>query len=102
MKRFVALMAMLVLTAGMSFAADWVGYLADEKCANGGKAVSEGHATCAQNCVKGGQPIAFVAEADGKVFKIKNQDSVTAHVGHKVTLTGQLDGDSIQVQSVKM
>ena len=102
MKRLVALMAMLILTAGMSFAADWVGYLADEKCALAGKANSEGHASCAQNCVKGGQPIAFVAEADGKVYKIENQDAVSAHVGHKVTVTGQLSGDTIQVQSVKM
>jgi opacity protein-like surface antigen len=102
MKRFVALMAMLVLTAGLSFAADWVGYVADAKCAAGGKAASAGHAGCAQNCVKAGQPIAFVVEADGKVYKIKNQDAVAAHVGHKVTLTGQLDGDAIQVDKVAM
>jgi hypothetical protein len=93
---------MFVMTASLSFAGEWVGYLADEKCANGGKAASEGHANCAQNCVKGGQPVAFVSEADKKVYKIKNQDSVTAHVGHKVTLTGKLEGDTIEVEKVAM
>lgn len=102
MKRLVALAAMFMMTAGLSFADEWVGYLADEKCANGGKAASEGHANCAQNCVKGGQPIAFVSEADKKVYKIANQDAVAEHVGHKVTLTGKLDGDSIEVENVKM
>jgi hypothetical protein len=102
MKRLVAVAALLVMTAGLSFADNWVGYLADEKCAAGGKAASEGHAKCAANCVKGGQPIAFVAEADGKVYKIKNQDAVTAHVGHKVTLSGKLDGTTIQVDKVTM
>lgn len=102
MKRLVALAAMFVMTASLSFAGEWVGYLADAKCANAGKGASEGHANCAQNCVKGGQPVAFVSEADKKVYKIKNQDAVTEHVGHKVTLTGKLEGDTIEVENVAM
>lgn len=102
MKRLVAVTAMLIMTASLSFADSWVGYLADEKCAAGGKAASEAHAGCAKKCVDGGAPIAFVNEADKKVYKIKNQDSVTAHVGHKVTLTGKLAGDTIQVDKVAM
>lgn len=102
MKKFLVLVAMAVMTAGIGAAADMVGYLADAKCANAGKANSAGHAGCAAGCVKGGEPIAFVQESDGKVYKIANQDSVKAHVGHKVTVTGKVDGDSIQVESVKM
>lgn len=102
MKRLVVLTAMLLVTSGMSFAADWVGYLADEKCAAGGKAASEAHAGCAKKCVEGGQAVAFVSEADKKVYKIKNQAAVTEHVGHKVTLTGKLAGDTIEVEKVAM
>jgi hypothetical protein len=43
-----------------------------------------------------------VAEADKKVYKIANQDAVAEHVGHKVTVTGKLDGDSIEVEKVTM
>jgi hypothetical protein len=102
MKRLVTLAALFIMTAGLSFAAEWVGYLADEKCAAGGKAASEGHAGCAKKCVEGGQAVAFVSEADKKVYKISNQAAVTKHVGHKVTLTGKLEGDSIEVENVKM
>jgi hypothetical protein len=95
-------MAMLVVVGNLSFAAEWVGYLADEKCANGGKANSAGHAACAKKCVDGGAAVAFVAEADGKVYKVSNQDAVKEHVGHKVTVTGKLAGDTITVDNVKM
>ena len=101
MKRFLVLTAALMMTASMSMAADLVGYLTDAKCAAAGK-YGAGHESCAQACVKGGQAVALVTEADGKVYKIANQDSVTAHVGHKVTVTAQVEGDSITVESVKM
>ena len=37
-----------------------------------------------------------------KVIKIANQDAVKEHLGHKVTITGNLDGDTVTVDSVKM
>ena len=46
------------------------------------------------------QPAVFVS--DGKVYKVSNQDKVVAHAGHKVTLSGTMDGDTIKVDSVKM
>jgi hypothetical protein len=101
MKRFLVLTAMMMMTAGLSFAGEYVGYLADLKCAKGGKA-GPGHEKCAQGCVKGGQPIAFVNDADKKVYTVANQDSVKDHVGHKVTITGKVTGNKIQVDSVKM
>ena len=101
MKRFLALTAMLVMTATFGFGADMVGYLADAKCAAAGKAGNDGHAGCAAACVKKGEPIAFV-DAAGKVYTVANQDAVKEHVGHKVTITGKVDGSSIHVDSVKM
>jgi len=102
MKRFFVLTAMMIMTAGLSLAGEWVGYLADAKCANAGKAASEGHAQCAQNCVKGGEPIVFVSDSDKKVYKIANQDAVEDHVGHKVTVSGKLEGSTITVEDVTM
>ena len=32
-----------------------------------------------------------------KVIKIANQDKVKEHVGHKVTVSGKLDGDTLTV-----
>ena len=39
---------------------------------------------------------------DGKVIKIANADKVMDHLGHKVTITGKLDGDTVTIDSVKM
>ena len=41
-------------------------------------------------------------DSDKKVYKVDNQDAVKDHVGHKVTIAGTVDGDSINVDSVKM
>ena len=101
-----AVFAVLSFTTGTALAdhhgEELVGWLADEACANKGKAASEGHAGCAKSCVNNGQPIVFVDDADKKVYKVANQDAVKDHVGHKVTIAGKVDGDSIHVDSVKM
>ena len=80
----------------------WTGWLADEKCALGGKAATDDHGGCAQNCFKGGQPIVFVSEADKAVYTLDSPDKVQEHVGHKVTLEGTMDGTTIAVASVTM
>ena len=98
MKRLLVVMAALMMTAGLCMAEEWVGYVSDKKCAK----PAESHAECARNCVKDGQPIVFVNDLDKKVYDIHNPDAVKDHVGHKVTLTGKADGDSIHVNSVKM
>jgi len=100
MKKTLAVFAFAAMSA---MAADWTGYIADQACAGkqGAKAASDDHAACAAKCIKGGSPAVLVT-ADGKVYKIADQDKVTAHAGHKVTLTGKLEGDTISVDSVKM
>jgi hypothetical protein len=50
--------------------------------------------------VKGGQKAVLVSE--GKVIQIANQDAVSKHLGHKVTVTGNLEGDTLTVENVKM
>lgn len=90
----------VALFAACAFAAEWKGTISDAKCGVAHADASEKAMKCSQACVKGGQAAVFVS--DGKVLKIANQDKVTAHVGHKVTLTGKLDGDTITVDDVKM
>jgi hypothetical protein len=100
MKKVLAVFAFAAMSA---MAADWTGYIVDESCAKkqGAKAASDDHSGCATRCIKGGAAATLVT-SDGKVFKIANQDKVTAHAGHKVTITGKVDGETITVDSVKM
>ena len=99
MKKALAVFAFCAMT---SMAAEWTGYIEDQACAGkkDDKGASADHAACATKCIKGGSPAVFVS--DGKIYQISNQDKVTAHAGHKVTLSGTMDGDSIKVDSVKM
>jgi hypothetical protein len=99
MKKVLAVFAFCAMSA---MAAEWTGYISDAACA--GKKEDHGasadHAACAARCIKGGSPAVLVS--DGKVYKIANQDKVVAHAGHKVTITGTADEDTITVESVKM
>ena len=101
MKKVLAVFAFAAMSA---MAADWTGYIVDAECAtkNGVKSADEGHAGCAVVCIKDKGEAAVLVNAEGKIFKIANQDKVTAHAGHKVTLTGKMDGDTITVEDVKM
>jgi len=88
------------LCAVSMFAGEWKGTIGDSKCAAKHADASEKSMKCAQACVKGGaQPVMIVGE---NVYKIANPEKVTDHVGHKVTVTGNLSGDTITVDSVSM
>ncbi len=84
----------LVLVLGVSLASaagkkgNWTGWISDAKCA--AKGAKAGHAGCAEKCIKGGQKAVFVTP-DGGVLEVSNQDSVTAHAGHHVKVSGSLD-----------
>ena len=93
-----SLVLVLSLFTVTSFATEMTGYISDSKC--GAKGEKEAHADCAVKCVKGGAAPVFVSE--GKVYKIDDPTKVQDHVGHKVTITGDVKGDTIQVQDVKM
>ncbi|HLG95187.1 MAG TPA: DUF5818 domain-containing protein [Bryobacteraceae bacterium] len=95
-------LAGFALTATFSFtamAANVTGYIIDQSCAD--KPAMRGNVQCAQSCIKKGSPAVLVTD-DGKVYKLSDQAKVVDHAGHKVTVTGKVDGDTIQVDSVKM
>ena len=96
MKKVLSVFAICAMGA---MAADFSGTIMDTKCSTN-KAMKE-NAACAARCIKGGDPAVLVT-SDGKIYKIADQDKVVAHAGHKVTITGTADGDTIKVDSVKM
>jgi hypothetical protein len=99
MKKLITVFAMAAGLSVSAMAAEWTGYIVDESCAS--KKAMWGNEKCAQSCLSKGQKAVFVTE-EGKVFKVAEQDKVTAHAGHKVTISGTMDGDTIKVDSVKM
>ncbi len=99
MKRVFALMTMLVLTAGLSFAGEGSGFVTDLKCAKAGKAGPK-HAGCAKSCIGGGAEAAIVTD-DGKVMMVANQDAITSHAGEKVSFNYTEADGKITVSDVK-
>jgi hypothetical protein len=98
MKKLALAFAVCAVSA---FAADMTGYVSDAKCAaDAAKAESDAHANCAAACAKKGAELVFVS--GGKVYKVDSQDKVKAHAGHKVTISGKVEGDTLKVDSVKM
>ena len=96
MKRGIVLGAVLAVAAA---AADFNGYIIDESCAS--KPAMKGSEACARKCIKGGSP-AVLLSADDKVYKLDDQAKVSEHAGHKVIVTGALNGDTIKVESIKI
>lgn len=83
-----------------AFAESWTGTISDEHCGAKHTAATAKDIACAEKCANGGAAAVFVS--GDKVYKIENQDAVKGHMGHKVTIDGKMEGDSIHVDSVKM
>ncbi|HTB12351.1 MAG TPA: hypothetical protein VK752_12295 [Bryobacteraceae bacterium] len=101
MKKFLAASALMAIGSLSAFAGEWTGYIADSKCKHTDG--TEAHVACTAKCIKGGADPVFVT-ADNKVLKIDkdSMDKVTPHYGHKVTVTGKVEGDTLKVDSIKM
>lgn len=103
MKKFaIAFVGSLALFSVSALADEWKGTISDAKCGAAHADASEKSMKCVESCVKGGVAPVFVV--DGKVLKIdaKSVDKAKAHLGHKVTVTGKLAGDTVTIDSVKM
>lgn len=89
------------LTVGFSasvFAAEYKGYIIDEKCSK--VASMKGDVDCATKCIKGGSPAVLLTDS-GTVYKIANQDKVVPMAGKQVTVNGNLKGDTLTVANIK-
>jgi hypothetical protein len=99
MKRGIALFGLGSALALAAAGADFSGYIIDQNCSS--KADMKGNEACARKCIKGGSP-AVLLSADNKVYKLDDQAKVAEHAGHKVIVTGKVDGDAIKVESIKI
>ena len=83
------------------------GMISDSMCGASHAKMIAGHPKmtdrdCALECVKAGAKYVFVS--NGKVYKIANQDmpSLMKEAGGTVSLTGDVNGDTITVSKVTM
>jgi hypothetical protein len=85
-----------------AFAAEFKGAISESGCGAKHVSGSEADAKCVAACVKKGAAPVLVSE--GKVLKIADASKakVMDHLGHKVVVTGKLDGDTVTIDSVKM
>lgn len=99
MKKLLFAVSILSVAA---FAEEWKGTLSDAKCGAAHADASEKSMACVKKCVGGGGQAVLVS--DGKVLKIAaaSADKIKEHLGHKVVVTGKLDGESVTIDSVKM
>jgi hypothetical protein len=102
MKRLVMVAAAFVLAlAPLAVRADsgsWNGWITDDAC--GAKGAKAEHADCAKKCMAKGASLVFYNEGDQKLYKLDKQDMAKEHIGHEVTVKGDLKGDSIAVASI--
>ena len=96
-------LAVMFMFGGVAFAGDAAtikGYVSDSKC--GAKGANAKAAECTKKCIKEGASMVVVTDGDQKVVTVANPDALAGHEGHHVAVTGEVTGDSIHVDSVKM
>jgi len=105
-------LAMIGLAGGLSSftsaaASTMTGMISDSACGSSHAKMIEGHKEakmterdCTLACVKAGGKFVFVS--GGKVYNITNQNlaALTEHAGETVSLTGDVNGDSVTVSKV--
>ncbi len=102
-----AVFAMFSLMAATAWSADDMGktetvkgWVSDSMC--GAKGASAGHEACAKKCLDKGAKMVVVTDKDKKVLTVDNPDALQDHIGHHVAVKGEVSGDTIHVDSVKM
>jgi Protein of unknown function (DUF5818) len=76
------------------------GWITDDNC--GAKGAKADHAKCAAKCLEKGAKLVFVTTDGHKIYKLDKQDLAKEHVGHQVTVTGEVKDDTIAVDTITM
>jgi hypothetical protein len=97
MKKLLLLLVFAV--AGSALAADMTGIITCNKCRH--TDTSAASANCAQQCIRNGVPAVFIDSASNKVYKISNPDKIKGHIGQRVTVAGNVMGESLTIESLK-
>jgi len=96
----VVLFMVTISSAGSKKAETVNGYVSDSQC--GAKGAVAGQEECTKKCLAKGAKVVVVTDGDQKVLAVDNPDTLKGHEGHHVAVTGQVKGDSIHVEDVKM
>ncbi len=106
-KRFLMCTVAILFAAGVAFTGQkdaaktgkWSGWITDAMC--GARGANAGHASCATKCVKeqGGKFALYDTDAK-KSYILDPQDKAADNLGHPVTITGTLEGDTLHVKSI--
>ena len=101
MKKVLATFALMAIGSLSAFAGEWSGYIADSKCKHTDG--TDKSIACTKSCIQKGSDAVFVT-SDDKVLKIDkaSMEMITPHFGHKVTVTGDVKGDTLTVKTIKM
>lgn len=109
MRRVLALFSLLAASCLVAMAGEWQGYVMDSMCAAKMRDKASTHKTkCALSCSKGGYGL---VTADGKYVKFDETGNAKALAALKATsktddlkvkVTGTMDGDVIQVESISI
>jgi hypothetical protein len=89
----------MILATSIASAESWTGYVSDAKCGAKHNKGTQADVNCVNACIKGGSEAVLVV--GDKVVPIANKDKVSEFYGKKVTVTGQLEGEKITVESAK-
>ena len=82
------------------------GKISDSMCGASHAKMAPAHGgtdrSCTLACIKAGGKYVFVS--GGKVYNIDNQDfaDLEKHAGHRVRLTGDVNGDTVTVSKIVM
>jgi ABC-type sugar transport system substrate-binding protein len=98
-KRFWTACAFVSLFVWSAAAAQMNGVIADSKCQH--TDASAKSIQCTEHCIQSGASAVFIDTADNKVYKISNPEKAKGHYGHKVVVNGQVNGDTVSIQSIK-
>jgi hypothetical protein len=108
MKKILAasILPILAAFALMGAPQTWTAEISDDMCANNHMkmgAMGKNAKDCTAMCVKAGAKHVMIA--DGKVYKIENQDfkELAMHAGMPMRITGELskDGQSVKVSKIE-
>lgn len=98
MKKYL-LLVVFVFSIALSYAGDkgkWTGFISDSDC--GTKGNNKEHAACAKKCIAAGATPVFVVGE--KVYTINNPEKVAKFIGQKVTISGTITGDALDIEKV--
>src|SRR5690349_20899461 len=100
MQRLLTYVSLSCLMAVGATAASMTGTISDSQCGLKHAASNDDDTKCVQACVKKGASPVFLSGGKVYVISADSKDKVLSHLGEKVTLNGEVDGDTINVESV--